>query len=186
MHVIALDVDPDAAHQTLMSPTAVAVLLLMALTIDYMTVGPPWLRDRVAFVFALVAVREGFDGSPLDAWTVGALGNVVQNALDATGSAYIAGAVANVVLGAAVACVGVYVIGQMLPVKAAKKLGRFAALKFRPSPSLQLNVPLWLCAVLLGLMLDLPGGYVGDGLRWLYDIGLHLVAPLPDAAFGGA
>jgi|SRR5262245_4802528 len=188
IRILLAPADPDSAEPIvhLMTPTAVAVLLLMALTIDYMTVGPPWLRDRVAFVFALVAIREGFNGSPLDAWTFGALSNVVQNLLDSTGSAYIAGAAVNVVLGAAVACVGVYVIGQMLPVKFTKKLGRFAALKFRASPTHRLNMPLWACAVLLGLLLDLPQGYAGGTLRWLYDLGLHLVAPLPGQLFGGA
>jgi hypothetical protein len=186
--MLAAAVDPDSAEPVthLMTPTAVAVLLLMALTLDYMTVGPAWLRDRAAFLFALVAIREGFNGSPLDAWTVGALSSLVQNLLDSTGGAYIAGAAVNVVLGAAVACVGVYVIGQMMPVKFAKRLGRFAALKFRPSPTHQLNVSLWVCAGLLGLMLDLPGGGAGVLLRWLYDLDLHLVAPLPGQLFGGA
>lgn len=183
---LAVNTDPTAATQHLMTPTAVAVLLLMALTLDYMTVGPAWLRDRAAFLFALVAIREGFNGSPLDAWTVGALSSLVQQLLDSTDGAYIAGAAVNVVLGAAVACVGVYTVGQLMPVKFAKKLGRFAALKFRASPTHQLNVSLWVCAALLGLMLDLPGGQAGVVLRWLYDIDLHLVAPLPGQLFGGA
>lgn len=183
---LAIEFDPNGGHQSLMSPTAVAVLLLMALTLDYMTVGPAWLRDRVAFVFALVAIREGFDGSPLDAWTVGSLSNLIGEALDSTGGAYIAGASVNVLLGAFVACLGVYVIGQMLPVKASQKLGRFAALKFKPSPTHKLNVSLWVCAVLLGLLLDLTRGWAGDALLWLYSIALHLAAPLPGDLFGGA
>lgn len=184
--VLALSVDPDNGHQTLMSPTAVAVLLLMALTLDFLTVGPAWIRDRLAFVFALVAIREGFDGSPLDQWTVASLGNLVAELLDSTGGAYIAGAAVNVVLGAFVSCVGIYVIGQMLPVKAATRMGRLAALKFKPSPTHKLNVPLWVCAILLGLLLDLTGGWAGSTLLWLYSIALHLAAPLPGDLFGGA
>lgn len=183
---LALEVDADAAHQVLMSPTAVAVLLLMALVLDYLTVGPPWLRDRLAFVFAVVAIREGFDGSPLDRWTVRQLAGVIEWALDQTGGAYIAGAAANVVLGVLVGCVAIYVIGQMLPVKLTTRLGRFAALKFKPSPTNKLNVPLWVTAALIGLMLDLPQGWVGGSLRWLYSTALHAVAPLPANLFGAA
>lgn len=183
---LAIEVTPDAGHQSLMSPTSVAVLLLMALVLDYLTVGPPWLRDRIAFVFALVSVREGFDGSPLDEWTVAQLSGGIQFLLDQTGGAYIAGAAARVVAGVAVGCLAIYVIGQMLPAKAVSRLGRFAALKFKPSPSNKLNIPLWTTAVLIGLMLDLPGGWIGDVLRWLYSMALHLVAPLPGNLFGGA
>jgi hypothetical protein len=42
------------------------VLLLLALVVDYMSVGPNSIRDRLAFLMGLVAVREGFNGSPLD------------------------------------------------------------------------------------------------------------------------
>ncbi len=184
---------PDPAGGTkvltdtsLMSPTSVAVLLLLALLLDYLPVGPPWLRDRVAFVFALVAVREGFDGSPLDVWTTGQLAGGVQWLLDQTGGAYIAGASANVVLGAVVGCVAIYVIGQMLPVKLTERLGRFAALKFKPSPTKKLNGPLWVCALLIGLMLDLPQGWIGACLRWLYGVAFEVCSPLPGNLFGGA
>lgn len=184
---LAVPVTPDVgSSQYLMSPTSVAVLLLMALTIDYLTVGPPWLRDRVAFVFALVSIREGFDGSPLDRWTVAQAGAGIRWLLDQTGNAYIAGAAVNVVLGAAVGCVAIYVIGQMLPPKLVNRLGRFAALKFKPSPINKLNIQLWVCALIIGLMLDLPGGGVGQLLRWLYDLALNLVGPLPGLLFGGA
>ena len=183
---LAVTVDPDGGHQSLMSPTSVAVLLLMALVLDYLTVGPPWLRDRVAFVFALVSIREGFDGSPLDGWTVRQLSGGIAWLLQQTGGAYVAGAAANVVLGVAVGCLAIYVVGQMLPVKLTGKLGRFAALKFKPSPTNKLNVPMWSTALLIGLMLDLPGGWIGDLLRWLYSTAFHLVAPLPAALFGAA
>ena len=55
----------------LMSPTATAILLVLALIIDYMSVGPNSLRDRLAFLMGVAAIREGFNGSPLDRWTVG-------------------------------------------------------------------------------------------------------------------
>ncbi|MEK8108636.1 hypothetical protein NKG94_34370 [Micromonospora sp. M12] len=87
-----------------MSPTAVAVLLLLALVVDYMSVGPNSLRDRLAFLLAVPAVREGFNDSPLDKWTVGAATGAIEKLLDTTGGAYIAGASVNAVLGPLSGC----------------------------------------------------------------------------------
>lgn len=187
--LIAAAVDPDSREPAvayLMSPTAVAVLMLMALALDYMTVGPAWLRDRLAFLFALVAIREGFNGSPIDRWTLATLTKWVQFLLDQTNGAYIAGASINVVLGCLVGLVGIYTIGALLPASASKKLGRYAAIKFPTSPIYRLNTKLWVCAIALGLLLDLPGGIVGSVLRTAYYLDLRMVSPLPDSLFGGA
>ncbi|MCX4474773.1 hypothetical protein OOK41_31430 [Micromonospora sp. NBC_01655] len=43
-----------------------AILLLLAIVVDYMSIGPNSLRDRAAFFMALPAIREGFNGSPED------------------------------------------------------------------------------------------------------------------------
>ncbi len=103
------------------SPTGVAVLLLLALVIDYMSVGPTGFRDRVAFLLGLVAIREGFNGSPLDAWTVDALSNLIDGLLNMAGGAYIAGAAVNVVLSGVIGVLAIYTVGVMLPTKAEKK-----------------------------------------------------------------
>ncbi|MFC6017199.1 hypothetical protein ACFP2T_13405 [Plantactinospora solaniradicis] len=169
-----------------MSPTAVAVLLLLALVVDYMSVGPNSLRDRLAFLMAVPAVREGFNDSPLDRWTVDSLTGLIEGLLDKTGSAYIAGASVNAVLGAAVGCLFLYTVGCLLPVKASKRLGRFAALTFPASSAGRLNTKLWICAVLLGLLSDLPGGAVGDVTVWSIDLLTNLVSPLPEWLFGAA
>lgn len=169
-----------------MSPTAVAVLLLLALVVDYMSVGPNSLRDRLAFLLAVPAIREGFNGSPLDQWTVGAARGAIEKLLDTTGGAYIAGASVNAVLGAAVGILFIYTVGCLLPVKASKKLGRFATLTFPQSPLYRLNTRLWIAAVLLGLMADLPGGTVGDLTRGSVDLIAGIVAPLPAFLFGAA
>ncbi|WP_162959244.1 hypothetical protein [Micromonospora tulbaghiae] len=169
-----------------MSPTAVAVLLLLALVVDYMSVGPNSIRDRVAFVLAVPAIREGFDGSPLDQWTVQTASAGIEQLLGATGGAYIAGASINVILGAGVGLLFLYVIGCMLPTKASKKLGRFATLTFPQSPLYRLNTRLWIAAILLGLMADLPGGTVGDLTRGCVDFVTGLVAGIPAWMFGAA
>ncbi|SCL31864.1 hypothetical protein GA0070616_4346 [Micromonospora nigra] len=180
------DPHTPAAVEYLMSPTAVCIVLLLALVVDYMSIGPNSIRDRIAFLLAVSAVREGFNESPLDEWTVERLRDIIQTLLDATGGARIAGASINLLIGAMVGLLWIYVIGCMLPVKLGKRLGRFATIQFRASPLYRLNLPLWIAAILLGLMSDLPGGVVGDITRTLLDIVTALVAPLPAWLFGDA
>lgn len=167
-----------------MSPTAVAVLLLLALVVDWMSVGPNSIRDRLAFLLALPAIREGFNGSPLDQWTVGALTGAINTAKQMTGGAYIAGAVTSVVLGALVGVLAIYTVGALLPDKLSARLGRFAAIKFPDSPIHRLNTKLWICAIFLGLLADLPGGVVGNILRGAINVISGVDALLPNALFG--
>lgn len=169
-----------------MSPTAVGVTILLALLVDYMSVGPNSVRDRVAFLIAVPAIREGFDGSPLDRETVQAASAGIEQLLASTGNAYIAGASVNAILGTAIGILWIYVIGCLMPVKASKRLGRFATLSFPQSGLQRLNGRLWLFAVILGMMSDLPGGAVGDATRSLVDLLTAVVAPLPAFLFGAA
>lgn len=170
----------------MMSPTATAVLLLMALVIDYMSIGPNSIRDRMAFLMAVPAIREGFDGSPLDRWTVGTAGMFIDQLLDATGGAYIAGASINALLGAGVGMLFIYTVGCLLPVKASKRLGRFATLTFPQSPLFRLNAKLWAAAIILGMMADLPGGSIGQLTEGCVNFLAGLVAPFPAWLFGAA
>jgi hypothetical protein len=173
-------------HGHAMSPTAVAILLLLALVIDYMSVGPDSLRDRVAFLLAVPAFRDGFNGSPLDRWTVQRLSDAIGYLLDKTGGAYVAGASINAILGAAVGILGIYAVGCLLPLKASKRLGRFATLKFPRSPIYRINWQLWLAAFLLGVLADLGHGAVGATTETAVVFLTGLVAPLPTALFGAA
>ncbi|SCF01934.1 hypothetical protein GA0070563_104146 [Micromonospora carbonacea] len=177
---------PPPAPDYAMSPTAVAITLLIALVIDYMSLGPNALRDRAAFMLAVPAIREGFNDSPLDQWTVETLRDFIQSLLDQTGDARIAGASINLVIGALVGILWIYAIGCMLPTKLSKRLGRFATIQFRASGLYRLNLPLWAVAVLLGMMSDLPGGFIGDTTRALLDVTTAIVAPFPAFLFGDA
>ncbi|MEU4777453.1 hypothetical protein [Micromonospora sp. NPDC023633] len=169
-----------------MSPTGVVIVLLLAVIVDYMSIGPNSIRDRIAFILAVPAIREGFDGSPLDRATVGALRDVIQALLDSTGDAYIAGASINAVVGFLIALLWIYALGCLLPVKSSKKLGRFATLSFPQSPLYRLNLRMWLVAIPLGLMSDLPEGLIGQFTRTLLDITTKLIVPLPSLLFGAA
>jgi hypothetical protein len=169
-----------------MSPTATCILLLLALVVDWMSVGPNSLRDRLAFFLAVPAIREGFDGSPLDRWTVGLLSGLIEQLLAATKGAFIAGAAINIVLSAAVGILWIYTVGCVLPVKASKKLGRFATLSFPQSPLYRLNAQMWVIAFLLGMLSDLPRGAIGGLTEGSIDFVTALVAPLPARLFGSA
>lgn len=168
-------VDRGAPH--IMPPTAVAVTLLLALVIDWSSFGPNSLRDRIAFCMACPAIREGFDGSPLDQWTVQKLHQLIQAMLDspAMAGSRMAGASVNLLIGAIIGLTWLYAVLCMLPAKMSKKLGRAATLTFPASPMFRLNLPLWAVAVVLGLMSDLPGGAVGMACRASIDV---LIAPI--------
>lgn len=168
----------------LLSPTGVAVLLLLALVVDYLSVGPDSIRDRLAFFLALPAIYEGFNGSPLDMWTVEKLTGVIQAGLDMTGTAYIAAASASVVLGAGIAIYAIYTVGVLLPTKLSSKMGRFAAMSWPQSGIHRLNWQLWLAAILLGMLCDLPTGMVGNILRWCIQALVGLVSVVPNWLFG--
>ena len=167
-----------------MSPTGVAVLLLLALVVDYLSVGPDSIRDRLAFFLALPAIHEGFNDSPLDKWTVGALTKVIQAGLDMTGAAYIAAASATVILSAAIGIYAIYTVGVLLPTSLSGKLGRFAGLHWGASGIHRLNWQLWIAAIVLGMLCDLPGGVVGDILRWAVTALAATVSFLPNWLFG--
>lgn len=168
-----------------MTPTGVAVLLLLAIAIDYVSIGPNWLRDRIAFLMAIAAVYEGFNGSKLDAWTLSRFTGVIEWALDQTDGAYIAGASASAVVGVAIGAVWLYGLGAILPQKASKRLGRFAAVNFPPSGIWAINYKLWIVAILLGLLGDVPLGWIGELTHGTNDFLAALFSPLPGLLLGG-
>jgi hypothetical protein len=113
----------------------------------------------------LAAIRQGFNGSPLDNWTVGFLSGAINQLKGMTGSAYIAGAVTSALIGAGIGVLAIYTVGALMPNKATKYLGRFAAIKFPSSGLHRINYKLWLCAALLGMLADLPAAPSGTSSR---------------------
>lgn len=167
-----------------MSPTGVAVLLLLALVVDYLSVGPNSIRDRIAFFLGLAAIRQGFNGSPLDNWTVGFLSSLINQLKGMTGTAYVAGAVTSALIGAGIGVLAIYTVGALMPNKATKYLGRFAAIKFPSSGLHRINYKLWLCAALLGMLGDLAGGTVGHLVTTAIDMDVSVCASIPFTLFG--
>lgn len=181
-----------------MSPTAIFALLLMALVIDWMSIGPDSIRDRVAFLLGLPAIRAGWDGSPVDRWTVDMASTWIDQ-IKASGNATLAQAATAQILGVLVGALAIYCIGVLAPVKWSSKLGRFATLSFRKGggaagggvvgrtgggSGLRLNARLWVCAYLLGIMAELPAGLVGELIEGAVDGLTGIVAPLPNTLFG--
>jgi hypothetical protein len=147
----------------MMSPTATAALLLIALIIDYMSVGANSIRDRLAFLMATAAFREGFDGSPADAATVGfasdGIGMLLRNPI--TSGSYLAGASAAVLVGVLVVVAFLYALSCLAPNKWQKQLGRMATANFPASGLHKINWKLWGLAAILGMTADLPQGMAG-------------------------
>lgn len=167
-----------------MSPTGVFALLLLALVVDWMSIGPNSIRDRLAFFMGLAAIRQGFDGSPLDHWTVGFLTSLINQLKSMAGSAYIAGAATQLLLGAAIGVLAIYTAGALMPTKASKWLGRFASIKFPTSALHRINYKLWACAALLGMLADLAGGTVGQIVATAIDLDVSICASIPFSLFG--
>lgn len=170
----------------IMSPTATAILLLLALLIDYMSVGANSLRDRLAFLMGVAAIREGFNGSPADRWTVGMATKGIEMLLDSppVSGSYMAGASINALVGFGVAALFIYTVGCLMPVKWAKKMGRFATWTFPQSPIMRINWKLWIAAILLGMLADLPTGFIGGLTEGSVVFLTGLFAPLPEWLFG--
>lgn len=186
-----------------MSPTGIFALLLTALLIDWMSIGPDSVRDRVAFCLALPAIRAGWDGSPVDKQTVAVLAGFVDQA-KRTGNATLAQASTATLVGVLVGGLVLYCVGCLLPDRAAGRLGPWARLAFRggrgPAATpggpagprvaavgrYRLNGRLWACAWLLGLLAELPGGLIGQITLAAVDGLTSLVAPVPNILFGAS
>lgn len=161
-----------------MSPTAVAITLLVAILIDLASLGPNNLRDKIAFCLATPAIREGLDGSRLDQMTVQRVHVWIQAGLDAPAIAnsHLSRADVNLVIGAIVGMVWIYAMLCLLPSRwFVKKLGRAAALSFPTSRQWRLNPTMWVVAIVLGMFADLPGGAVGAACRGAIDL---LISPI--------
>lgn len=191
----------DLQSHHLMTPTAVAIVLMLALVIDWMSFGPNSIRDRLAFLLAVPAVFEGFNDGPLDRWTVGALTSAINTSKTAAEGSYIAGADTQHVIAAMVGLLWIYALGCLMPDKWSSKLGPYARLAFSAGgrggavpvvgvtaagAKHRLNWRLWICAVLIGVLCELPGGLVGGLMLAFVSVLDTLAAALPSMLFGGA
>lgn len=177
---------PPAPVEHSMSPTATAVLFVIAFILDYLAIGPAWLQTRLVFAAVVTAVHVGFDDSPLDKWTVDKASELIQTGLDQAKGAYIAGASAHVLVGCLVGILSIWTIGCMLPVKASKRLGRFAMLQFKESGVRKLTPLVWALAVPLGLLADMPDGWIGGLTMFCLDAYSWVTSPLPSLIFGAS
>lgn len=182
--LIVKSVNVDAPRN--MSPTVVFVTLLAALIIDWSSLGPNSLRDRIAFIMAVPAIRDGFDGSPADQWTTGKLEEGIEALLNSppVEGSYMAGAAVNLVASAVIGVLFVYALLCMLPAKASRRLGPAANLSFPASPQFRLNLPLWGVAIVLGMLADLPRGALGALCRTMIDVLTGPIDLLVGWAFG--
>lgn len=170
--------------ERVMSPTGVAILIVIAFAVDYFSVGPAWLQTRLVFMCVVTAVRQGFDDSPLDDWTVDQASGIIQKGLDAAKGAYIAGASANAIVGAIVGILFIYTLGCMIPVKWSKIFGRLSTAQFKETAIRKMSMPVWALAVPLGLLADMPTGTVGSITVFAVDLYASFTSFLPSVLFG--
>ncbi len=170
----------------LLSPTAVAALVVIAFLLDFFSIGPAALHVRLLFICVVTAARQGFDDSPLDKWTVDKAAGLIQAALDKADGAYIAGASATAIVGFLIGALFVYAVGCMLPIKWSKKMGRLSTLQWKEAPLRKLNFPVWVVAFACGIMSDLPEGFVGVLADAVVNLSLFIAGPLPAIIFGAA
>lgn len=160
-------------------PVAVFAAGMMGFLIDYYSFGPDAWRDKIAFLFYLPAVREGFNGGVVDGWLLGGLSQIVD-VVKSGGNTYLAGAESNLVVGIIIAGVEVYTLGCLIPEKLSswKWIGKFAAWKFPKSSSGRIGWKLVGLAVVIGLLSDNVGGAIGHGANFLIVLDCQAVGPI--------
>jgi hypothetical protein len=164
-----------------MSPTSTATMLMLAFILDWMSFGPNSIRDRIAFVWACAAFREGFNGSTIDLTITQFMGGVIDQGKSWAGDAYIAGAETRALIGVAVFVVFLYTIGCLMPSKLHTRIGKFARYSFKCES--RINWKLWACAAFLGVFADLTSGLASvltNGFVMLCTMG---TAPMPALIF---
>lgn len=168
-----------------MTPETVFAVLLLALLVDTLKVGPQALQDRAASIMSLCAIHAGWDGSPADIWIYDKVAAMVDAAKRASGEAAFADAATPKIISILAGLIALYWIGVMLPpIGAIKKYGgRYATLNFAAKKG-KLNTHLWACSILLGLFGDLPAGLVGEIFGGAIGILTPIVGYLPGLIFG--
>jgi len=191
-----------------MSPLGVFTLLLLALVLDYSSVGEASIRDVVTFSVALPAIADGWSGQWLAQWTVGWLGGALQAGMRHSGSEYMATISGAGMVGVLLGMLALYATFCIIPPKLGARmklnvpvvgrvhLGKLSNLTFQPGKKAgiegvsdgeaprRLCVKLWVCAAVLGLLWPLAMGWAGDLLQFEINSFAWVWKPLPNKLFG--
>jgi hypothetical protein len=167
-----------------LSPTAVASLVVLAFIIDFFSVGPAAFQTRATFILVATFMRQGFDDSPLDKWTVDKAAQLIQSGLDQAGPAWIAGASANAIVGFIVGALFIFCLGNMLPQKWSRRTGRMATMQWKETQLRKMNPPVWIAAAAFGMLSDLPDGLIGIMCDAFSNLCLFVAGPAPALIFG--
>lgn len=176
---------PHPMHHYMQPWVAFTVLLVGGL-LDYWAIGSDSYRDRAAFLCYTTSIYEGFNGGPVDVWTLDKLRQGLSYALStpALKGSYIGGAALglNWILHFLVIAAFVYAFVCILPKPIQARLAKSkygGAWLVRDFPSTtqgsRFNKKLIILAVFLGLFIDLPQGPAGDFFFWLFGLGDQLV-----------
>jgi hypothetical protein len=158
-------------------------VLMVALLIDYLSVGPTEGRDRIAFLLEFPCIHYGWDGSTLDLKLTEFLHSGAQRMLINLGVRGDIAEMTNAVVKVAIFAVMLYVIGVMVPKSATRHLGGWAKLDF--SCKSRINWKLTSCAIFLGLVGDQLGGLAGAIYVTTVSCVTGLTVGLPQLLVGG-
>lgn len=184
-----------------MPATSCVVLLIIALVIDLLSIGPGSIRDRVSFLIAIPALYAGWAGGALALWINSSLESISAAGLKSSGSDYIASASPRIVVACAVAAAFIYAVAAVIPQRAQKWVGPIARVDLargkgrgggRPSaPGKAVSIT----SVKPGASSAVtPGGGIGDAPRgarlniklWALALFLACTADLPQGLIGTA
>lgn len=191
-----------------MPATSCVVLLIVALVVDLMSVGPGSIRDRVSFLIAVPALYAGWAGEPLAIWVNTQLAALTGMGLKASGSNYVAAASPTIIVSCLVAAAFIYAIGAVIPRRTQRWVGPIARFdlargkakvsaegktkgKVTPGGGVgdapagaRLNMKLWGLALFLALTADLPQGAIGQAISAVIGALISATSGLPTYLIG--
>lgn len=176
----------DSVIHAPMTNITMIFLLLLALTIDYMSIGPTNARDIFAFFLELPCIHYGWNGSTPDvkltAFLNSGVGQILQS-LGVNGSSADIAQMTRAGVKVVIFAVMLYVIGSIVPAKYSAKAGSWAKLSFKCNS--RINWKLTSCAIFLGLCGDQLGGLAGAVFMTTVSCVTGVTVGLPELLVGG-
>jgi len=160
---------------------------MLGFVIDYFSVGHDAWRDKIAFLFYLAGIKEGFNGGTVDTWLLQQLGHAVD-LVKTAGNTYLASAQTNLVVGIVIAGVELFALGCLLPERLTswKWVGKYASWRFPKSSSGKIGWKLLALAVVIGLLADNVRGAIGNAANAGISADCAAVGPVLNLLFGGS
>jgi hypothetical protein len=169
---------------TALTSLTIVTMIGLAFVVDYLSIGPDSWRDRFAFMILLPSIYAGWADSGLHKGLKKLISDTTASGVKATGSTEDPAAMGEAAVKFLVLLVLIYTLGCMAPAKWQQKCGRWAALSFKTKAKARMNIKLWACAIILGVLGSVLGGLSGQVLTTALDLSAHITAGLPAMLVG--